>query len=150
MKRALIIGVTGQDEAYLAELLLRKGYEVHGIKRPTSLFNTARVDHLYEDPHQMGRSLHPPLRRSDRFQQPDPYRPRLEHSRTGCTGLSGTRLRMRACLRYPKPDGTPRKLLDVSRIRSLGWNAQTSLEQGIRSTFLSAQDQLTSSASQLC
>jgi GDPmannose 4,6-dehydratase len=55
MKRALITGVTGQDGAYLAELLLAKGYEVHGIKRRTSLFNTNRIDHLYEDPHQAGR-----------------------------------------------------------------------------------------------
>jgi GDPmannose 4,6-dehydratase len=51
MKKALITGVTGQDGAYLAQLLLSKGYEVHGIKRRTSLFNTARIDHLYEDPH---------------------------------------------------------------------------------------------------
>ncbi len=51
LKRALITGVTGQDGAYLAELLLAKGYEVHGIKRRTSLFNTDRIDHLYEDPH---------------------------------------------------------------------------------------------------
>lgn len=51
MKKALITGVTGQDGAYLTELLLKKGYEVHGIKRRTSLFNTARIDHLYEDPH---------------------------------------------------------------------------------------------------
>ncbi|HUN90538.1 MAG TPA: GDP-mannose 4,6-dehydratase [Burkholderiaceae bacterium] len=51
MKKALITGVTGQDGAYLAEFLLRKGYEVHGIKRRTSLFNTDRIDHLYEDPH---------------------------------------------------------------------------------------------------
>ncbi len=51
MKIALITGVTGQDGAYLAEFLLRKGYEVHGIKRRSSLFNTARIDHLYEDPH---------------------------------------------------------------------------------------------------
>ena len=50
-KVALITGITGQDGAYLAELLLRKGYEVHGIKRRSSLFNTARVDHLYQDPH---------------------------------------------------------------------------------------------------
>jgi GDPmannose 4,6-dehydratase len=55
MKRALITGVTGQDGAYLAEFLLSKGYEVHGIKRRTSLFNTDRIDHLYEDPHQQGR-----------------------------------------------------------------------------------------------
>jgi GDPmannose 4,6-dehydratase len=51
MKKALITGVTGQDGSYLAELLLAKGYEVHGIKRRASLFNTQRVDHLYEDPH---------------------------------------------------------------------------------------------------
>ena len=51
MKTALITGVTGQDGSYLAELLLAKGYEVHGIKRRASLFNTQRVDHIYEDPH---------------------------------------------------------------------------------------------------
>jgi GDPmannose 4,6-dehydratase len=52
MKKALITGVTGQDGAYLAELLLGKGYEVHGIKRRSSSFNTGRVDHLYQDPHE--------------------------------------------------------------------------------------------------
>jgi GDPmannose 4,6-dehydratase len=51
MKKALITGVTGQDGSYLAELLLAKNYEVHGIKRRASLFNTARIDHIYEDPH---------------------------------------------------------------------------------------------------
>lgn len=51
MKTALITGVTGQDGAYLAELLLKKGYQVHGIKRRASLFNTDRIDHLYQDPH---------------------------------------------------------------------------------------------------
>ncbi|HMO33462.1 MAG TPA: GDP-mannose 4,6-dehydratase [Lacibacter sp.] len=51
MKKALITGVTGQDGAYLSELLLKKGYEVHGIKRRSSLFNTDRIDHIYEDPH---------------------------------------------------------------------------------------------------
>lgn len=52
MKKAIITGITGQDGAYLAELLLEKGYEVHGIKRRTSLFNTARIDHLYQDQHE--------------------------------------------------------------------------------------------------
>src|SRR5947207_5106053 len=52
MKVALITGITGQDGAYLAELLLDKGYEVHGIKRRASLFNTDRIDHLYQDPHE--------------------------------------------------------------------------------------------------
>ncbi len=51
MKRALITGITGQDGAYLAQFLLEKGYEVHGIKRRSSLFNTDRIDHLYQDPH---------------------------------------------------------------------------------------------------
>ena len=53
MKKALITGITGQDGAYLAELLLSKGYEVHGIKRRSSLINTERIDHLYQDPHEV-------------------------------------------------------------------------------------------------
>jgi GDPmannose 4,6-dehydratase len=57
MKKALITGITGQDGAYLAELLLKKGYEVHGIKRRSSLFNTGRIDHFYEDPHVPHRHL---------------------------------------------------------------------------------------------
>jgi GDPmannose 4,6-dehydratase len=57
VKKALITGITGQDGAYLAELLLEKGYEVHGIKRRSSLFNTDRIDHLYQDPHDKGRRL---------------------------------------------------------------------------------------------
>jgi GDPmannose 4,6-dehydratase len=56
-KKALITGITGQDGAYLAEFLLKKGYEVHGLKRRTSLFNTERIDHLYQDPHVDGRRL---------------------------------------------------------------------------------------------
>jgi len=54
MKKALITGVTGQDGAYLAEFLIRKGYEVHGLRRRTSMFNTARIEHLYSDPHESG------------------------------------------------------------------------------------------------
>ncbi|RYG89884.1 MAG: GDP-mannose 4,6-dehydratase [Alphaproteobacteria bacterium] len=57
MKKALITGITGQDGAYLAEFLLDKGYEVHGIRRRASLFNTARIDHLYRDPHEEGTRL---------------------------------------------------------------------------------------------
>jgi GDPmannose 4,6-dehydratase len=52
MKKALITGITGQDGSYLAEFLLKKGYEVHGVKRRSSLFNTDRIDHLYQDPHE--------------------------------------------------------------------------------------------------
>ena len=58
MKKALITGVTGQDGSYLAELLLSKGYEVHGIKRRTSLFNTARIDHLFVDDHESKTNFH--------------------------------------------------------------------------------------------
>ena len=57
MKVALITGITGQDGSYLAELLLEKGYEVHGIKRRSSLFNTDRIDHLYQDPHDPNQRL---------------------------------------------------------------------------------------------
>jgi len=57
MKKALITGVTGQDGSYLAELLITKGYEVHGIKRRSSLFNTDRIDHLYQDPHSTDRNF---------------------------------------------------------------------------------------------
>ncbi|HDL97988.1 MAG TPA: GDP-mannose 4,6-dehydratase, partial [Desulfobacteraceae bacterium] len=57
MKKALITGITGQDGAYLAEFLINKGYVVHGIKRRTSLFNTDRIDHLYQDPHVTDRKL---------------------------------------------------------------------------------------------
>lgn len=57
MKTALITGITGQDGAYLAEFLLKKGYTVHGLKRRSSLFNTDRIDHLYQDPHTENRNL---------------------------------------------------------------------------------------------
>src|SRR6201982_383410 len=60
---ALITGVTGQDGAYLAEFLLNKGYEVHGLRRRTSLFNPARIDHLYKDPHE--RDARPILHHGD-------------------------------------------------------------------------------------
>jgi GDPmannose 4,6-dehydratase len=58
MKKALITGITGQDGAYLSELLLEKGYEVHGIKRRSSSFNTDRIDHLYQDPHEPNNKFH--------------------------------------------------------------------------------------------
>src|SRR5262249_32783364 len=57
-KRALITGITGQDGSYLTELLLEKGYDVFGIIRRSSSFNTERIDHLYRDPHETGARLH--------------------------------------------------------------------------------------------
>ena len=59
-KKALITGITGQDGSYLAELLLEKGYAVHGIKRRASSFNTTRIDHLYQDPHELSEQGQPP------------------------------------------------------------------------------------------
>ena len=58
MKKALITGITGQDGSYLAELLLKKNYEVHGIKRRSSSFNTSRINHLYTDPHEEDNKFH--------------------------------------------------------------------------------------------
>ena len=77
-KKALITGITGQDGAYLAELLLAKGYEVHGIKRRSSLFNTDRIDHLYQDPHDRGPPLLSALRRHDGLQQPGAHHPEVQ------------------------------------------------------------------------
>ena len=57
MKKALITGITGQDGSYLAELLLSKGYEVHGLIRRSSTFSTSRIDHIYIDPHEPGAKL---------------------------------------------------------------------------------------------
>ena len=57
MKRAFITGITGQDGSYLAEFLLEKGYEVHGLIRRASTFNTARIDHIFEDPHEKNPKL---------------------------------------------------------------------------------------------
>ena len=75
MKIALITGVTGQDGAYLSEFLLKKGYKVHGLKRRTSLFNTDRIDHLYEDPHIENQNFI--LHYGDMTWHPWPQRPRF-------------------------------------------------------------------------
>ena len=56
-KKALIFGITGQDGSYLADFLIKKKYEVHGVIRRSSSFNTARIDHLYQDPHEKNRKL---------------------------------------------------------------------------------------------
>ncbi len=74
-KRALITGITGQDGAYLAELLLAKGYEVHGVKRRASLFNTDRIDHLYSDPARSAQTDDPALRGPHGRNEPDQDRP---------------------------------------------------------------------------
>ena len=81
-RKALITGITGQDGSYLAELLLEKGYVVHGIKRRASSFNTSRIDHLYQDPHERGQQGQPPqltlhygdlTDRTNLIRRPEPY-----------------------------------------------------------------------------
>ena len=74
-KVALITGVTGQDGAYLAELLLAKGYSIHGIKRRSSSFNTGRIEHLYQDPHELGSAFRASLWRRDRLDEPHSHCP---------------------------------------------------------------------------
>ena len=74
-KNALITGITGQDGAYLAELLLKKGYIVHGIKRRSSIFNSGRIAYLYQAPY-IDHSIHPSLRGSHRLHQLDPHHSR--------------------------------------------------------------------------
>ena len=118
-KKALITGVTGQDGAYLAELLLEKGYEVHGIKRRTSLFNTDRIDHLYEGPEVKKRRF--VLHHGDLTIH------KLAETVKSITGFAG-----QIIFDSTKPDGTPRKLLDVARLRGLGWRPTTSLVEGLR------------------
>ena len=79
MKKALITGITGQDGSYLTELLLDKGYEVHGIIRRASTFNTERIDHLYQDPHINGVRLF--LRVDVQHGEDRPPRPGSAHQR---------------------------------------------------------------------
>ena len=121
-KIALITGITGQDGAYLAEFLLAKGYEVHGIKRRTSLFNTDRIDHLYQDPHVRDRALHPALRRHDRFDEPDAHHPAGAAATRSTTSprRATSRCRSRSPSTPPNSDalGTLR-LLEAIRILGL-------------------------------
>ena len=72
VKKALITGITGQDGSYLAELLLAKGYEVHGLVRRSSTFNTRRIDHLYVDPHESRGPVFSALRRFVRLRPAQP------------------------------------------------------------------------------
>ncbi len=158
MKKALITGITGQDGAYLAELLLSKGYEAHGVKRRASLFNTDRIDHLYQDPHEKKRhmvlhygnltdasvhimSLPDALVDAHFTNTPAPCFANVGTGRDctikelallvkETTGFEG-RLEFDAS----KPDGTPLKLLDVSRLQDLGWQAKITLETGVRKTY---------------
>jgi len=153
MKKALITGVTGQDGSYLAELLLEKGYEVHGIKRRASSFNTQRVDHIYQDPHVEHKNFSTP------FYPRSPYAVAKMYA---CNGIlfnvgigsditiKDVAVLVQSVVGYTgdvvwdasKPDGTPRKLMDVSLLNRLGWEARISLEHGISDAYQSYQSAL--------
>jgi nucleoside-diphosphate-sugar epimerase len=152
MKRALITGITGQDGAYLAEFLLAKGYEVHGIKRRASSFNTERIDHLYQDPHESERRLvlhygdltdATNLIRILQQVQPDEIYNLGAQSHVHGSGeeisisrLSGIIADTVSCTGKlvfddSKPDGTPRKLLDIRKVTNRGWAPRISLGRGL-------------------
>lgn len=139
MRKALITGITGQDGSYLAELLIDKGYEVHGIIRRASSFNTGRIDHIYEDPQCRFPASDPALRGPHRWLPTGASHP---HQRTDAA-ISELADIIAKIVGYQgdfvydasMPDGTPRKLLDVTKLTELGWSASIGLEDGIASTY---------------
>ncbi len=122
MKKALITGITGQDGSYLAELLLSKGYEVHGLIRRSSTFNTARIDHMYVDPPHAGCKTVPSLRRSQRrggafghsSRTDTPGRGLQPRSAVTCTG------KFRRARTYRRHDGN--RVDQVARSSPDGWS----------------------------
>ena len=132
MKKALITGITGQDGAYLAEFLLAKGYEVHGIKRRASLFNTARIDHLYQDPHEKNRHL---------VHYPNHCFVNIITNKD-CTikelvlltkDLSGFKNNLEFDI--TSSDVTLVKFRDVSLLKNLNWQAGTPIEDRIQKAY---------------
>ena len=121
-KKALITGITGQDGSYLAELLLDKGYEVHGLIRRSSSFNTGRIDHLYRDPHEADDAPLPPLRRPDRRVVADRHAATRSSPTRSTTSArratSGSASRCRSSPPRPPAMGTLR-LLEAVRARRL-------------------------------
>jgi GDP-D-mannose dehydratase len=142
-KKALITGITGQDGAYLSELLLKKGYEVHGIKRRASSFNTQRIDHLYQDPHVENRNFNDLISsplwgdtkgRGEEVRNThinigtgeDVSIKELAEIIKGIVGFKGGFV-----FNTEKPDGTMRKVTDVSKLHNLGWEHNVALEEGV-------------------
>ena len=120
----LITRLTGKDGSYLAEFLLEKEYEVHGIKRRASSLNTQRVDHIYKDHTQLmlshinvGTGVDCTIRE-------------LAETIAEVTGFKGSLV-----FDKTKPDGTPRKLLDTSRLTALGWQPEIDLKQGLQMAY---------------
>ena len=156
MKVALITGITGQDGAYLAEFLLNIGYVVHGIKRRSSLINTARVDHLYQEPDIKNQSFH--LHHGDmtdaclhlidisKNKIKKIISPRQSHINIGSGNevtIKQLATKIAKIIGYKGkivfdksyPDGTPRKKLNLQLSKSYGWKAKTSLSRGFDITF---------------
>ena len=162
-KVALITGITGQDGSYLAELLLEKGYIVHGIKRRSSLFNTKRIEHILEDRHRDSARLFlhygdlsdsSNLTRIINDCQPDEIYNLGAQSHLSVSFDSAEYTADDVMIRdlaellvrvigfdneiifdSEKADGAPRKLLDVRKINLLGWEASIGLEEGLASTY---------------
>ena len=129
MKRALITGITGQDGSYLAELLLAKGYEVHGVVRRSSSFNTERLDHIYQDPHVADYRLRLHLRRPRRRQLAEPRR---------CARSSPTRsttsARRATCASASTSPSTPRRRSALGTLRLLEAIRESGLDKPCAST----------------
>lgn len=124
-KLALITGITGQDGSYLAEFLLQKGYEVHGIKRRASLFNTQRIDDaIYHA------NMQPMVSNINVGTGVDCTIRELAETLARITGFAG-----RLVFDTSKPNGTVRKLMDILGLKALGWQAKIGLEEGLRDTY---------------
>ena len=149
MKKALITGITGQDGSYLAELLLEKGYEVHGIIRRSSSFNTQRIDHVYQDPHTPGCRLFLHFADLNDASSLNYLLKKLRPDEIYNLG-AGFEITIRELVplvarlcRFEgeivwdatKPDGQPRRMLDTSKaLREFGWKARIGFEDGLRET----------------
>ena len=137
-KTALITGVTGQDGAYLARLLLAKGYRVHGIKRRSSSFNTARIDEIYEDPHVPDPQL--TLHYGDLTDSTNLIRIVQETQPDEIYYLAA---QSHVAVSFETPEytansdaiGTLRKLMDNSRLKAMGWTPQVPLREGIARAY---------------
>ena len=130
MKKALITGITGQDGAYLADFLLKKGYEVQGIKRRSSLLNTERVDHLYQDPHIDSQKFY--LHYGDMTDSTNINNLIRTIDPDEIYNLAAT---SHVAVSFEKPNGTDRKLMDVSKLNKLGWKPKIKLKDGIQKTI---------------
>jgi GDP-mannose 4,6-dehydratase len=139
MKKALITGITGQDGSYLAEFLLNKGYEVHGIIRRASTFNTSRVDHIYVDPHKPKAKLF--LHYGD-LSDSEQISNIVYNIRPDETYHMGAQRHVRVSFEEEivwdtsRPDGQPRRCLDTSKAeKEFGFKAEVRFEEGLKKTI---------------